>query len=193
MLKEKLQHKNLILASGSPRRQFFFKELGLDFEIRLKEIEENYPSHLNGTEITDYLSKLKAAPFLDELQENDLLITADTIVWLHDKAIGKPKNAEEAKQMLRQLSGKKHQVISSFCLTSKKNQIVKNEITQVYFDRLTSEEIDYYVANYQPFDKAGSYGIQEWIGYIGIEKIEGSFFNVMGFPIKLFYNELKNF
>lgn len=193
MLKEKLQHKNLILASGSPRRQFFLKELGLDFEIRLKEIEENYPSHLNGTEITDYLSKIKAAPFLDELQENDLLITADTIVWLHDKAIGKPKNVEEAKQMLRQLSGKKHQVISSFCLTSKKNQIVKNEITQVYFDRLTSEEIDYYVANYQPFDKAGSYGIQEWIGYIGIEKIEGSFFNVMGFPIKLFYNELKNF
>lgn len=193
MLKEKLKHKNLILASGSPRRQLFLKELDLDFEIRLKDIDEHYPSHLIGTEITDYLAKLKATAFLGELKENDLLITADTIVWLNYKAIEKPKNAEEAKQMLQQLSGKKHEVISSFCITSKTNQIIKNEITQVYFGKLTSEEIDYYIHNYHPFDKAGSYGIQEWIGYIGIEKIEGSFFNVMGFPIKLFYNELKNF
>jgi septum formation protein len=193
MLKEKLKHKNLILASGSPRRQLFLKELDLDFEIRLKDIDEHYPSHLNGTEITDYLAKLKATPFLEELKENDLLITSDTIVWLNNKALGKPKNTADAKQMLHQLSGKKHEVISSFCITSKKNQIVKNEITQVYFSELTAEEIDYYVEKYQPFDKAGSYGIQEWIGYIGIDKIEGSFFNVMGFPIKLFYNELKNF
>ncbi len=193
MLKEKLKHKNLILASGSPRRQLFLKELDLDFEIRLKDIDEHYPSHLNGKEITDYLAKLKASAFMDELEENDLLITADTIVWLNNKAIEKPKNVDEAKQMLHQLSGKKHEVISSFCITSQTKQIIKNEITQVYFGKLTKGEIDYYVKNYQPFDKAGSYGIQEWIGYIGIEKIEGSFFNVMGFPIKLFYNELMNF
>lgn len=191
MLQGNLQHKNLILASGSPRRQLFLKELGLLFEIRLKEIDEHYPSHLKGTEITDYLAKLKATPFLEELNDSDVLITADTIVWLNERAIGKPKNVHEAREMLMELSGKKHEVISSFCLTTKKKQIVRNEITQVYFSKLSSQEIDYYIENYQPFDKAGSYGIQEWIGYIGIEKIEGSFFNVMGFPIKLFYEELK--
>ena len=191
MLLENLHHKNLILASGSPRRQLFLKELGLHFEIRLKEIDEHYPPHLIGTEITDYLAKLKATPFLEELNKNDILITADTIVWLNKKAIGKPKNVQEAREMLKELSGKKHEVISSFCLTSKEKQIVKNEITQVYFGELSMQEIDYYIDHYQPFDKAGSYGIQEWIGYIGIEKIEGSFFNVMGFPIKLFYQEIK--
>lgn len=191
MIQKRLIHKNIILASGSPRRQLFLKELGLEFEIRLKEIDEHYPSHLKGTEITDFLAKLKATPFLEDLKENDLLITADTIVWLDNNAIGKPKNAEDAVKMLTQLSGKKHEVISSFCITTNKEQIIKNDTSHVYFSKLTRDEIDYYIENYQPFDKAGSYGIQEWIGYIGIEKIEGSFFNVMGFPIKLFYEELK--
>ena len=193
MLIEKLKNKHLILASGSPRRQHFFKELNLDFEIRLKEIAENYPSHLKEAEITDYLAKLKAKPFIDELKQEDILITADTIVWLNNKALGKPNNSEDAKNMLTNLSGKTHKVISSFCITAVNKQIVKNDTTLVKFSKLTKDEIDYYITNCSPFDKAGSYGIQEWIGYIGIEKIEGSYFNVMGFPIHKFYQEMLKF
>ncbi len=192
MLNEKLKNKHLILASGSPRRQHFLKELNLEFEIRLKEIDENYPSHLKEEEITDYLAILKAKSFIEELKQDDILITADTIVWLDGKAIGKPKNHEEAKKMLASLSGKTHKVISSFCLTTVNKQIVKSDTTFVKFSKLTEFEIDYYINNYHPFDKAGSYGIQEWIGYIGIEKIEGSYFNVMGFPIHKFYHEILN-
>lgn len=191
MLQEKLDHKNIILASASPRRQLFLKELGLEFEIRIKEVEENFPPSLKGTEITDYLAILKAKPFLNEIKEDDILITADTIVWLGNKAIGKPKDEEDAKNMLTLLSGKTHEVISSFCITTTKNQIVKNESTLVHFGKLNEDEINYYIENFKPFDKAGSYGIQEWIGYIGIEKIEGSYYNVMGFPVKSFYEELK--
>ncbi len=190
MLNEKLKNKHLILASGSPRRQHFLKELKLDFEIRLKEIDENYPSNLKEEEITDYLAELKAQPFIKELKQDDILITADTIVWLDGKAIGKPKNHEEAKNMLTNLSGKTHKVISSFCLTTVNKQIIKSDTTFVKFSKLTEIEIEYYIKNYHPFDKAGSYGIQEWIGYIGIEKIEGSYFNVMGFPIHKFYHEM---
>ncbi len=190
MLKEKLQGKHLILASGSPRRQHFFQELDLEFEIRLKEIKEDYPNHLKKEEITDYLAKLKASPFKNELKENDILITADTIVWLNNKAIGKPKNTEDAENMLKTLSGKSHKVISSVCITSAEKQIVFNDVTEVTFKVLSKEEIQFYIKKYQPFDKAGSYGIQEWIGYIGIEKITGSYFNVMGFPVHKFYQQL---
>lgn len=190
MLNEKLKNKHLILASGSPRRQHFLKELKLDFEIRLKEIDENYPSNLKEAEITDYLAKLKAQPFIKELKQDDILITADTIVWLDGKAIGKPKSHEEAKNMLTNLSGKTHKVISSFCITTVNKQIIKSDTTFVKFSKLTEFEIEYYIKNYHPFDKAGSYGIQEWIGYIGIEKIEGSYFNVMGFPVHKFYHEI---
>ncbi len=194
MLVEKLKNYHLILASGSPRRQLFFKELGLDFEIRLKEINEVYPTHLKGSEITDYLSKLKAQSFIDELNDNDVLITADTIVWMDGKAIGKPKNKQESIKMLKKLSNRTHQVISSFCITSSSNQIVVNDTTHVTFSDLNTSEINYYIDKFKPFDKAGSYGIQEWIGYIGIEKIEGSYFNVMGFPIQKFYQTiLKSF
>lgn len=193
MLKEKLHGKRLILASGSPRRQHFFQELDLEFEIRLKEIKENYPKHLKGEEITNYLAKLKASPFKNELKENDILITADTIVWLNNKAIGKPKNTEDAENMLKILSGKLHKVISSVCLTSFDKQIVFNDVTEVTFKELSKEEIQFYINKYKPFDKAGSYGIQEWIGYIGIEKITGSYFNVMGFPVHKFYQQLLNF
>jgi len=192
MLTKKFKDKHIILASGSPRRQHLIRELGLDFEIRLKEIEESYPPHLKGTEITDFLSKLKADSFLNELNKNDVLITADTIVWLKNKAIGKPKNKQESIEMLMKLSGKTHEVISSFCISTVDDQIVKNEITSVKFKKLTIEEIEYYVEKYKPYDKAGSYGIQEWIGYIGIEKIDGSYFNVMGFPIQKFYMEMLN-
>ena len=190
MLLHKLKNKHLILASGSPRRQNFLKELGLEFEIRLKEIVEKYPPHLKRSEITEYLSKLKAAPFLKELKEDDILITADTIVWLEGQAIGKPKNEEDALNMLNNLSDKTHEVISSFCLSTKNRQIVVSDSTKVHFIKLQPPEIEYYIANFKPFDKAGSYGIQEWIGYIGIDKIEGSYFNVMGFPVHKFYQEI---
>ena len=190
MLSEKLKNKHIILASGSPRRQHFFNELGLEFEIRIKEVDEIYPSHLTEVEITDFLAKLKAHPFQNELKSNDLLVTADTIVWLDNKAIGKPKNKEDAKAMLSNLSGKTHKVISSVCITTKSKQTLINDTTSVKFKFLSKSEIEYYIENYKPFDKAGSYGIQEWIGYIGIEKIEGSYFNVMGFPVHKFYEEM---
>ncbi len=193
MLSDKLKNKHLILASGSPRRQHFLKELDLDFEIRLKEVDEIYPIHLKKEEITDYLAILKASPFKNELKENDILITADTIVWLNDKAIGKPKDKKDAIAMLQLLSDNMHTVISSVCITSDKKQIVFHDFTSVYFNKLTEEEIEFYINKYKPFDKAGSYGIQEWIGYIGIKKIEGSYFNVMGFPVQKFYRELLNF
>lgn len=187
MLLEKLKEKKIILGSGSPRRKFFLEELGLNFEIRIKEVEEKYPDTLVGSEITDYLSKLKSAPFIKELKDDDILITADTIVWLNNRAIGKPKNAADAKKMLAKLSGNIHEVISSIAVTTNKTTTLLNETTTVKFKNLTSEEINYYVDEFKPFDKAGSYGIQEWIGYIGIEKIEGSYFNVMGFPVQKFY------
>ena len=189
MLKEKLKNHNIILASGSPRRQAFFKELDLDFTIQVKEVNEVYPSNLKHSEITDYLSRLKASVFVD-LKQNDILITSDTIVWKDEKAVGKPKDFKEAKQMLRDLSGKMHEVITSVCFTSKEFQKTVNDVTKVWFKTLSEEEIDYYLKTYKPFDKAGSYGIQEWIGYIGIEKIEGCYFNVMGLPTRLVYKML---
>jgi septum formation protein len=190
MLSEILKDKKIILGSGSPRRRFFLEELGLDFEIRLKEVEEYYPDTLVGTEITDYLSKLKAAPFLQELRDDEILITADTIVWLNGKAIGKPENAADAKEMLSKLSGNVHEVISTIAITTNKQTSLINETTKVRFKTLTNDEINYYIDKFKPFDKAGSYGIQEWIGYIGIERIEGSYFNVMGFPVQKFYELL---
>lgn len=189
MFREKLKNHNIILASGSPRRQAFFKELNLDFTIQVKTVDETYPSNLKRSEITDYLSQLKASVFLD-LDENDILITSDTIVWKDEKALGKPKDFGEAKEMLQNLSGEMHEVITSVCFTSKEFQITLNDLTKVWFRNLSDEEIDFYINNYKPFDKAGSYGIQEWIGYIGIEKIEGCYFNVMGLPTRLVYKTL---
>lgn len=190
MLHDLLQHRNLILASQSPRRHFFLKELGLEFEIRLKQIEESYPDHLKGKEISEYLCKLKAAEFLTELQPKDILITADTIVWLNGKALGKPQNRSQAKDMLNALSESVHEVISSVAITTMEKQLVFSDSTEVSFEKLNQKEIDYYIDNYKPYDKAGSYGIQEWIGYIGINKIKGSYFNVMGFPVQKFYQAL---
>ena len=189
MLREKLKNHNIILASGSPRRQAFFKGLNLDFTIQVKAVDETYPNNLKRSEITDYLSQLKASVFLD-LDENDILITSDTIVWKDEKALGKPKDFGEAKEMLQNLSGQMHEVITSVCFTSKEFQKTVNDVTKVWFKNLSEEEIDFYIKNYKPFDKAGSYGIQEWIGYIGIEKIEGCYFNVMGLPTRLVYKTL---
>jgi septum formation protein len=190
MLSNKLSKYHIILASGSPRRQQFLKELNLSFEIKLKDTDEHYPNHLKGADIADYLAVLKANAFKNELKENDLLITADTIVWLDGKSLAKSTNREKAIEMLHELSGKTHEVISACCITTTQFQKVFHEITKVQFKELSNEEIEFYVTNFQPFDKAGSYGIQEWIGYIGIEKIEGSFFNVMGFPIYKFYKTI---
>jgi septum formation protein len=193
VLKSSLKGKNLILASASPRRKFFLEELGLDFEVRLKPIEENFPAELRGHKISDYLAVAKAQPFLNELRSKDILITADTIVWCNNVALNKPESEKHAKEMLNKLSGVEHEVISSVAITTTRAQEIVNETTRVKFKELQPEEIDYYIENYRPFDKAGSYGIQEWIGYIGIEWIHGSYFNVMGFPVQKFYESIRKF
>lgn len=190
MLKEKLKTCNIILASGSPRRQQFFKEMDLDYTIRLKEIEEIFPEHLKAHEITDFLAELKANAFENELQEKDVLVTSDTIVWLHGKALGKPKDDNDAFKMLQQLSNQTHEVITSVCLKSIKKTEIFNCITHVTFATLSDEAIRYYLDHYQPFDKAGSYGIQDWIGLIGISKIEGSYTNVVGLPTEILFQKL---
>ena len=182
MLKNKLQKYRLILASGSPRRQQFFKDLELDFEIRLKEIEEIFPLELKAEEITNYLAKLKANAFEGEIKENEILVTSDTIVWHKNKALGKPKDAQDAFDILKSLSNSTHEVITSVCFKTKIKSTVIHEITKVTFNELSDQAIRYYIKNYKPFDKAGAYGIQEWIGFVGVSKIEGSYANVMGMP-----------
>ena len=189
MLKEKLRNYHIILASGSPRRHHFFKELDIDFTIDVREVEEVYPSHLKASEITDYLAQLKASVFKD-ISEKDIIITSDTIVWKDDEAIGKPKDFDDALQMLQSLSGNMHEVYTSVCFTSKDFQITVNDGTKVWFNEFTLEEIKYYLNTCKPFDKAGSYGIQDWLGYMGVEKLEGCFFNVMGLPTRLVYKTL---
>lgn len=192
MLKNKLANYSIILASGSPRRQQFFKDLDLDFEIRLKEIEEIYPSELKAGEITNYLAELKANAFEGELNENEILITSDTIVWHNDKALGKPKDKEDAFAILKSLSNVTHEVITSVCFKTKNKTELISEITKVTFNPLTDAVIDYYLEHYKPFDKAGAYGIQEWIGFIGVAKVEGSYTNVMGMPTDKVFEYLNN-
>ena len=193
MLKEKLKKINIILASGSPRRQQFFKEMDLHYTIRLKEIEEIYPEHLQAEEITNFLAELKASAFENELKENDVLVTSDTIVWLNGKALGKPKDYDDAFKMLQQLANQTHEVITSVCLKSIDKTDVFHSVTKVTFANLSDEAITYYLNNYQPFDKAGSYGIQDWIGLIGISKIEGSYTNVVGLPTEMLFQKLMNY
>lgn len=193
MLNKKFKNHNIILASGSPRRQQFLKELDIDFEIRLKDIEEIYPDDLQASEITNFLAKLKASAFEEDLKENDILITSDTIVWLDNKALGKPKDYDDAFEMITEMSGKTHKVITSVCIKTTQKEIVFYDETLVTFTKLSSDEITYYLNNYKPFDKAGSYGIQEWIGLVAIEKIEGSYANVVGLPTHKLYQELVNF
>ena len=190
MLKEKLKDYNLILASGSPRRQEFFKGLGLDFEIRLKPIKEEYPEKLRHFEISNYLAQLKSIPFENELKDNDILITSDTIVWHNNTALGKPKDDEDAFSMIKSMSGQTHEVITSVCFKTKTSQKTVSSVTKVTFKAFTDDEIWYYIKNFNPLDKAGAYGIQEWIGQIGVTKIEGSYFNVMGLPVHLVYQTI---
>lgn len=192
MLKDKLCNYSLILASGSPRRQQFFKDLDLDFEIRLKEIEEIYPKELKAEEITNYLAELKANAFEGDLKTNEILITSDTIVWHNNKALGKPKDKQDAFNTLKSLSNSTHEVITSICFKTIFKTTLIHELTKVTFNELSDEAICYYIENYKPFDKAGAYGIQEWIGFIGVSKIEGSYANVMGMPTDKVYEYLLN-
>lgn len=184
---------NIILASASPRRQQFFKELHLNYKVILKPIDETYPENLRKEEITDYLSAKKAKPFHGTLKNNDMLITSDTIVWHEGKALGKPKDYNEGFDMLKSLSGKQHEVITSVCFTTSTKQKLVNCVTKVTFKQFTDNEIDFYLTEYKPYDKAGAYGIQEWIGYVGVTAIEGSYNNVIGLPTHLVYNVLKEF
>jgi len=184
--------KKLILASGSPRRKELLKGLDIPFTIQTKEVDEVYPQRLQAGAITEYLAKLKAAAFKD-LDKNTILITADTIVWMDKKALMKPKDRVEAIEILSKLSNNKHEVFTSVCLKSANKTKIFTAVTEVFFERLSKEEIAYYVDAYEPYDKAGGYGAQDWIGYIGIRKLKGSYFNVMGLPVHNLYKELMNF
>lgn len=188
---DNLKKYNIILASNSPRRRELLSGLALNYEVKLiKDVDESYPSHLNGSEIPEFISRIKAAAYRPFMKENDLIITADTIVYANNKVLGKPKNREDAVKMLKTLSGQTHQVMTGVTITTHKFQKSFVSTSDVTFDNLTDEEINFYIDNYKPYDKAGAYGIQEWIGYIGVSGIRGSYFNVMGLPIQKLYREL---
>ena len=191
---ENLAAYRIILGSNSPRRRELLAGLDLSFDVHvIPGLEENYPDSLQPQEIPFFLSKHKTEAYLSTLEDQVLLITADTIVWNETEVIGKPKDREDAIRMLRSLSGHEHQVVTGVCLTTTKKQETFSVVSSVRFASLTDEEIIYYVDKYKPFDKAGAYGIQEWIGYVGVESISGSFYNVMGLPVQRLYQELKRF
>ena len=189
-----IQNYHIILGSNSPRRRELLAGLDLNFEVKvIPGLEEHYPPTLQLEEIPVFLARQKAEAYIPALLDKALLITADTIVWNQNKVIGKPKDREDAIQMLQSLSGHEHHVVTGVCLTTTEKQKAFSVVSTVKFAALTDEEISYYVDKYRPFDKAGAYGIQEWIGYIGVESINGSFYNVMGLPVQRLYQELKKF
>ena len=190
MPNNKLKEYQLILASASPRRQQFFREMEIDFTVHPIHVKEIYPDHLKGAEISDYLAELKAAGYEKRLETKDILITSDTVVWHDNASLAKPADPDEAFSMLNTLSNDWHEVITSVCFTTREQQKTVNQCTRVKFKELTSGEIEYYIRNYNPFDKAGGYGIQDWIGLIGIEEIQGSYTNVVGLPTQLVYKTL---
>jgi septum formation protein len=193
-LKDHLSAKNVILASASPRRQMLLSALGVDYHVKVKEIDEVCPGDVPPMALAECLAERKAMEFSDsELKENDILITADTVVLLHDELIGKPVDEQDAVRMLMKLSGEMHIVYTGVCIRSKHKKVLFSDETRVWFANLTTEEIISYVQQCRPYDKAGSYGIQEWIGYAGVARIEGSCFNVMGFPTHRVYKELLRF
>lgn len=193
MLFENLKGYQIILASKSPRRNSLLKELGLKFDVRILETDENFPDSLPVEEIPVYLAEKKALPFENDVDDYTIIITADTIVYVDGEVLGKPENYNDAYQMLQKLSGKWHHVATGVCLLSKKKKITFTSVTKVLFKTLMHDEIDYYITHFKPFDKAGAYGIQEWIGLVAAEKIEGSYFNVMGLPVQHLYEELRKF
>lgn len=190
MLLDKLKDFKIILASGSPRRQRFLRDLLLDFEVRLNSVDEVYPDGLKASEISDYLSELKASVLKERLGQSEILITSDTVVWHKNQSLAKAENADAAYRMLKTLSGDWHEVITSVTFTTSKIQKTVNHTTRVKFKELSDEEIRFYIERFKPFDKAGAYGIQEWIGLIGIERIQGSYTNVVGLPTQLVYKTL---
>ena len=191
---ENLDKYHIILASNSPRRRELLGGLGISFEVKvLPDIEESYPHELPVAQIAEYIAKEKADAYRQLMASNDLIITADTIVVAEDEVMGKPVDAADAQRMLRKLSGRTHQVITGVCLMTNTRQRVFSVTTDVTFKQLSDEEIDYYIHTYRPFDKAGAYGIQEWIGYVGVTGLHGSYFNVMGLPVQRIYNELAAF
>jgi septum formation protein len=193
MIIENLDKYRLILASSSPRRQQLLRELGLRFDVVIREYPENYPENLSGEEIALFLAYEKARQFTGEIADDEIVITADTIVWCNNAVLGKPAGSENAKQMLRAISGNTHEVITGVCIFSVKKSRTFAVSTKVTFNELSEQEIAYYVDKFKPFDKAGAYGIQEWIGIAGCSHIEGSYFNVVGLPVQSLYRELQRF
>lgn len=193
MILENLKKYRIILASNSPRRKDLLSGLNLEYEVKiLPGIDETYPASLKGEEIPLFIARKKAEAYRDSIQEKELIITADTIVYTDGEVLGKPKDEADARRMLHLLSGRSHQVITGVCLTTRTSQRSFASVTEVTFDALSDEEIDFYIAHYRPMDKAGAYGIQEWIGFVGVSKLNGSYFNVMGLPVQRLYRELKD-
>lgn len=193
MLKAKLSNYNIILGSKSPRRQELLAGLDIPFTTKTKETDESFSKDMDIRDVAEYLAIKKANAFDSELESNDLLITSDTTVCLKDQILNKAQNKAEAIAMLKSLSDQTHEVITGVCIKTSEKTISFSETTKVYFKQLDDEEIEYYVDNYQPFDKAGAYGIQEWIGYIGVKKIEGDYYNVMGLPLFKLFKQLESF
>lgn len=193
MILENLKKYQITLASNSPRRKELLSGLNLDYKVKiLPDIDETYPDTLKGEDIPLYIARKKAEAYKSIMSKNELIITADTIVYTDGEVLGKPKNEADARRMLHALSGRSHQVITGVCITTSGFQRSFASVTEVTFDTLTDEEIDFYISTYNPMDKAGAYGIQEWIGFIGVSKLNGSYFNVMGLPVQRLYRELKN-
>jgi len=190
---DNLNNYKIILASRSPRRQELMSELGLKFEIVTRDYDESFPDGLSGNEIALYVAKAKASVFKNEVAENEIVIAADTIVWCNNEVLGKPVDKTDAIRILKEISGNTHEVITGVSLLSSKKQITFSVATKVTFEVLSDEEIDYYIDNYNPYDKAGAYGIQEWIGITACSRIEGSYFNVVGLPVQRLYKELQEF
>ena len=191
---ENLKKYKIVLASNSPRRKELLGGLGLPFDVRTKQgIDESYPEGLNGEQIALHISKKKAEAYKSDMADDELIITADTIVYVDGEVLGKPKDKEDARRMFKLMSGREHQVITGVCVVAKEKTVQFASVTDVTFTQLEDEEIDYYINNYKPYDKAGAYGIQEWIGYVGITGIRGSYFNVVGLPVQRLYTALKQF
>lgn len=188
-----LINKRVILASKSPRRRQLLEGLGIQFEVIIHEVDESFPSTLKGPDIAVYLAKRKADAFIQEITSGDIVITADTIVWINEHVLNKPANREEAMRMLNELSGNTHQVYTGVCIKSRDRQELFFDATEVEFRNLSQPEIEFYIHHYAPYDKAGSYGAQDWIGLTGIKSLKGSYFNVMGLPVHLVYEKLKDF
>lgn len=193
MIIDDLNKYRIILASRSPRRQQLLREMGLRFDVVIREFDESYPEHLSGREIAEYISSSKAHSFKEEISGNEIVITADTVVWCDNQVLGKPVDTDDAVRMLKEISGNTHEVITGVSIFSKWKEITFSESTKVTFEEMSLEEMRHYAEKYKPFDKAGAYGIQEWIGIIGCSHIEGSYFNVVGLPVQRLYKELSHF